>query len=59
MTELTKMGYDLIIDRIVNRKVEPPKNMTINELGVWLTAYAKCQNDIVTMLLELKDQNGR
>lgn len=57
--ELTKQGYDFIIDRIVNRKVEPPSGYTLNELGVYLTAYAKCQHDILDLIIRLRDENGR
>ena len=57
--ELTKMGYDAIISRIVNRVVEPPNGKTTYELTAWLAGYAKCQNDVLEIIGKLKDQYGR
>lgn len=59
MEELTKVGYDHIIDRIVNRKVEPPKDMNCITLYAWMTGYADCQHDIIDIIEKLKEQNGR
>ena len=56
---LTSIGYNYIIDQIVNRKVQPPKEMYTMELSAWLTGYAKCQNDIIDIINKLKDQYGR
>jgi len=58
MSELTKVGYDNIIDRIVNRKVEPPKDMNCITLYAWLTGYTDCQQDIINIIKELRDQNS-
>lgn len=55
---LTKMGYDMIIERIVNRTVQPPDDMTVEMLNTWLTGYAKCQNDVLEIIGKLKDQTG-
>lgn len=57
--ELTKVGYSLIIDRIVNRKVEPPKGLDAIGLLNWCSAYAQCQNDILDIIEKLRDSNGR
>lgn len=60
MTEgLTQMGYDQIVERIVNRTVQPPDDMTVEMLNAWLTGYAKCQNDVLEIIGKLKDQYGR
>ena len=56
---LTSIGYNYIIDQVVNRKVQPPEEMYTMELRAWLTGYAKCQNDIIDIINKLKDQYGR
>ena len=56
---LTSIGYNYIIDQVVNRKVQPPEEMYTMELSAWLTGYAKCQNDIIDIINKLKDQYGR
>lgn len=59
MPELTKQGYDNIIDRIINREVEPPKDKNCAELNAWLQGYADCQNAIIDIIESLKNQFGR
>lgn len=59
MEELTKMGYDNITDRIINRTVQPPNDMNCIELNAWLAGYADCQHDILDIIEQLKDQYGR
>lgn len=59
MGELTKHGYDLAIDKIVNRTVEPPKDLNVFELNMWLNAYAECQKDIIDVLAKLRDDCQR
>ena len=56
---LTKTGYDLIIDKIINRTVQPPNGKTAYELTAWLTGYADCQRAVVDIINKLKDQYGR
>ena len=56
---LTKMGYDQIIERIINRAVDPPVKKTCIELTAWLTGYADCQNAIIDIIRKMKDQYGR
>lgn len=59
---MTDIGYKEIIDRIVNRQIEPPKDMTVNELAVWMNAYAKCQIDIIDIIKDIqegKEYHGR
>lgn len=56
---LTKMGYDQIVERIVNRTVQPPNGKTAYELTAWMTGYATCQNDVLEIIGKLKDQYGR
>lgn len=57
--ELTKAGYSLIIDRIVNRKIDPPQGFDADGLLNWCAAYAQCQNDILDIIEKLRDSNGR
>lgn len=60
MPELTKMGYDMIIDRIVNRQLkELPEGLTVQELNQWLTGYATCQNHILDIIIMLRDDFAR
>ena len=56
---LTNMGYDQIIERIINRMVQPLDDMTVEALNAWLTGYATCQNDVLEIIGKLKDQYGR
>ena len=56
---LTKMDYDMIIDRIINRTVQPHDDMTVEMLNAWLTGYAACQRDVLEIIGKLKDQYGR
>ena len=57
--ELTTQGYDNIIDRIVNRIVKPPEELTANELCIWCNAYAECQDNIIDIINKLKEGYGR
>ena len=59
MEGLTKMGYDEIINRILNRTVQPPNDMRVETLDAWLIGYAKCQSDVLEIIGKLKDQYGR
>ena len=56
---LTKIGYDDIINRILNRTVQPPNDMRVETLDAWLIGYAKCQSDVLEIIGKLKDQCGR
>lgn len=57
--ELTKMGYDQIVEHIVNRTVQPPNDITVEMLNTWLTGYATCQNNILDIIVKLKENYGR
>lgn len=59
MRELTKQGYDMIIDRIEDMSVETPTILTAVGLQIWIQAYTQCQHDIIDMLEDLRDSNGR
>lgn len=59
MEGLTKVGYDDIINRILNRTVQPPNDMRVETLDAWLIGYAKCQSDVLEIIGKLKDQYGR
>ena len=56
---LTKMGYDMIVEHIINRKIQPPNDKTCFELNAWLQGYADCQNAILEIIGKMKDQYGR
>lgn len=56
---LTKMGYDMIVEHIINRKIQPPNDKTCFELNAWLQGYADCQNTILEIIEKMKDQYGR
>ena len=56
---LTKMGYDMIVEHIINRKIQPPNDKTCFELNAWLQGYADCQNTILEIIGKMKDQYGR
>lgn len=56
---LTKMGYDMIVDRIITKKIQPPSDKTCFELNAWLQGYADCQNAILEIIGKMKDQYGR
>lgn len=57
--ELTKMGYDMILDRIGRLKVTMPDAMTSNEMMLWLGGYQECKNQIVDLVEKLKTENER
>ena len=54
---MTDIGYQNIIDRIVNRTVEPPKpgTMTTRDLQNWLNGYAQCQFDILDIIKKMSE----
>ncbi len=45
---------NLVISKVVNRAVEVPNDMTVAELNSWLNGYARCQDDILELVDELK-----
>ena len=49
------MKADEIRDRIINREIEPISGVSVAELDMWLTGYAKCQLDILNILEELEE----
>ena len=57
--ELIKNGYDQIIERVINRTVDPPKGKTTIELTAWLTGYADCQKAVINIIRQMKDQYMR
>ena len=59
MSELTKQGYDMIIDRVINIKITPPDGLTIAELKRWMEGHADAQARILGILEKMKDSNGR
>ena len=52
--ELTKLGIDSPISRIVNQEVKPEEAMTTPMLNAWLNGYAQCQNDILDIIDEMR-----
>lgn len=59
MADLTKQGYDMIIDRVTNLKITPPQSLTIIELKRWMEGHADAQASILSILEQMKDSNGR
>lgn len=59
MSNLTPQGYELIVDRIVNRAIVPPAGLSMEQLQIWCSAYAKCQSDIIDLIIELKNNMPR
>ena len=59
MPDLTKQGYDMIIDRVINMKITPPDGLTIAELKRWMEGHADAQAEVVAMVEQMKDSNGR
>ena len=59
MSELTKQGYDMIIDRIQDMQVETPTILTAVGLQIWIQAYTQCQDAIIDLIAELRDKYGR
>ena len=53
---LTKMGYDQIIERILNKAVDPPNGKTYTELTAWMNGYANCVNNVIDIILKMKEQ---
>lgn len=56
---LTKIGYDQIAEKIINRVVQPPTGKTVYELAAWFQGYADCQRAILDIIQKMKDQYGR
>jgi hypothetical protein len=56
---MTAIGYQYIRDRIVNRQVDPPTDMTLGLLQGWLMGYAQCQMDILELIDEIERANER
>lgn len=59
MADLTKQGYDMIIDRIQDMNVETPTILTATGLQIWIQAYTQCQDEIIDLIAKLRDSNGR
>jgi hypothetical protein len=57
--ELTKMGYDQIAEKIINRIVQTPTGKTVYELAAWFQGYADCQKAILDIIQNMKDHIGR
>ena len=44
--ELTKIGMEMLIDRIERRKIVPPNDMELDRLTAYLLGYMNCDCDI-------------
>lgn len=53
MSGLTRIGYEDLIDRIVNRTLDPPRGITASGMTQWLNGYATCQHDIIDLIQSL------
>lgn len=47
---------DYILERIKNRTVTPPENLTVEQLNSWLLGYGQCQMEILKLIRELEDE---
>ena len=54
--ELTKIGIDNLIYRIVNREVKLEEAMTTPKLNAWLNGYAQCQADVLDIIDEMRGE---
>lgn len=54
---MTALEYLYLIDRIVNRTVEPPVVDSTEELNGWLNGYAECQLDILNIIAEVRKES--
>ncbi len=52
---MTELGWDMLVDRIANRTVEPPAGMTLNELQHWMLGNTQCTVDILSIIDEMRD----
>ncbi len=59
MAELTKQGYDLILDRILNHKVSYPAPMVARDMQIWVDGYSDCLAEVCKIIEELRDECGR
>ena len=51
---MTEIDYKYIRDKIMNRSVDPPKDLTLGLLQGWLTGYAQCQQDILEVIDQIE-----
>lgn len=54
---MTALEYLYLIDRIVNRTVDPPTVDSTEELNGWLGGYAECQLDILNVIAEVRKES--
>lgn len=51
---LTKLGIDILVERILKRSVEVPKELTADELMEWLNGYTSCQQTILNIIEDMR-----
>jgi len=56
---MTKIGYEYIIERILEHPVIPPQNNTVTELGSWLLGYSACMNEITDLIRQIENENSQ
>ena len=57
---MTDIGYDFVIEKIVNRLITIPNDdYTINMLSAWLSGYAQCQHDVIEIIEEMRKGDDR
>lgn len=47
---MTDIGYQDIINRIRELKVEPPEGYTVEEMQAWLLGYGKCYEAVLGLI---------
>lgn len=52
---MTDIGYENIIEKLVNRVVTmPDDDYNLEMLSAWLSGYAQCQHDVLEIIEDLK-----
>ena len=49
--------YEFVKKVITERTIDPPKCFNVDELSAWLSGYAKCQIDILTLIGQIQEQD--
>lgn len=51
---MTDTGYKMLIDRITNRPVNPPENLNVNTLTIWVDGYLQSEHDVLDIIEEMQ-----
>lgn len=50
---MTDTGYKNLVDMILRRTIDPPKNKTAQELQEWMNGYLTCQQTVLRIIKEV------